>query len=72
MLEFSTTSQEVKAMKELIAFEKKDWELVYKLLSGCRLDLNNMDDQLRQINETLFRILQVEEDGVELAPEHGR
>ena len=44
-------------------------EIVFTMISGIRLDLNKVVSQIRELDETLVRILRVEEES---ANEHIR
>ena len=50
-------------MKELFQELVHREELLFSMVSGIRLDLNKALDEIRRIDETLTRILRVEEKG---------
>ena len=41
-------------------------EIVFSMISGIRLDLNTVISQIRDLDETLVRILRVEEKDLEI------
>ena len=50
--------------KELFTELVRREELLFSMVSGIRLDLDKVKDQMRAIDETLTRILQVEEESL--------
>ena len=52
--------------KELFTELVRREELLFTMVSGIRLDLDKVRDEIRNIDETLTRILRVEE--LEFAP----